>query len=739
VSAKKAKTTLTLPADDLASLRDAERSVQQLDAARGRLRQLGREALGIGVPGEDRVHPDRRLSAVAATLGAAMAMPAVAVLVARESIADVLGAGPVALTAIVALVPIAAAAVAVPVAARWARARSGLTLVAAAVLSAALALAAVTTGQLVLALTLAVAGAAAGAIAATVPSTLADLEPPLARPHVFAIFRAGELGGQALVLLLAAVLVAGVGLTWRGLLLTAGELAFAAAAASWFLREPLVGRDERLVREAAVPQAADAAAPRALGTGEALRRVLEVRTVRHLLIAQVLLGFTSLPLLTYVLFYAEERWGFSPGGRWVLAAGLLAAGAAALAAVAARPVELYRQGVSRLLGAATLELLVAACAIVVAVTVPAVVVTVAALALAVTSLALVRPTLDAALFSVVPAGSRPYAAGLAAACSWGAAGIGGLVVLSGIDRRFGPGGALVVVALLVAQAAGAVRSAAGTVDDDVDHVVDDVVERAELHEMTARGAHLPMLACRHIDFSYGSLQVLFDVDFTVDDGEMVALLGTNGAGKSTLLRVISGLGIPSQGTVRLHGEDITYVDAERRMRLGISQVPGGRGVYGPLTVVENLRILGYANRDRKAVDSGIDAAFEAFPRLAERRNQLASTLSGGEQQMLSLSRAYLARPRLLLIDELSLGLSPKIVGELLEMVRRINAAGTAVVVVEQSVNVALSLVRHAYFMEKGEVRFDGAAAELLARPDLLRSVFLEGATRNGKRPARSSR
>lgn len=735
MSARKAKA----PADTLASLRDAERSVEELEVARGRLRQLGREALGIGGPADASARPDRRLSAVAAVLGAAMAMPAVAMVVARQSIADVLGAGPMALTAMVALVPMAAAVVAVPVVARSSGARAGLTLVAGAVLSAALALASVTTGQLVLALTLAAAGAAVGAIAATVPSLLADLEPPLARPHVFAIFRAGEMGGQAMVLLLAALLVAGADLTWRGLLLTTGELALAAAAASWFLREPLVGRDEHLVREAAVPHAADAAAARALGTGEALRRVLEVRTVRQLLVAQVLLGFTSLPLLAYVLFYVDERWGLSPGAGWMLAAGVLGAGAAALVAMASRPVELYRQGMSRLLGAATVELLVAAAALVVAVAVPSLVVTVAGLAVAVISLAVVRPTLDAALHSVVPAGSRPFAAGLTAACSWGSAGLGGLVLLSGIDRRFGPGGALVVVALLVAQAAGALRSAARTVDEDIDHVVDDVVERAELHEMTARGAHLPMLACRHIDFSYGALQVLFDVDFTVDDGEMVALLGTNGAGKSTLLRVVSGLGIPSQGTVRLHGEDITYVDAERRMRLGISQVPGGRGVYRPLTVVENLRTLGYANRDRRQVESGIDAAFEAFPRLAERRNQLASTLSGGEQQMLSLSRAYLARPRLLLIDELSLGLSPKIVGELLEMVRRINGAGTAVVVVEQSVNVALSLVRHAYFMEKGEIRFDGPAADLLARPDLLRSVFLQGATRNGKRPARSSR
>jgi ABC-type branched-subunit amino acid transport system ATPase component len=237
-----------------------------------------------------------------------------------------------------------------------------------------------------------------------------------------------------------------------------------------------------------------------------------------------------------------------------------------------------------------------------------------------------------------------------------------------------------------------------------------------------------MMACRKINFSYGQLQVLFDVDFTVDDGEMVALLGTNGAGKSTLLKVISGIGLPSAGTVRFRGEDITYLDAERRLRLGITQIPGGRAVFGRMTVVENLRSFGYTlGRDRRALDTAIGRCLDTFPRLAERRNSFASTLSGGEQQMLGLSKALMLRPRLLLIDELSLGLAPVIVSQLLEMVRAINADGTAVVLVEQSVNIALNLVEHAYFMEKGEMRFNGRSDDLLARTDLLRAVFLQGA------------
>ncbi|MCA1706757.1 MAG: ABC transporter ATP-binding protein, partial [Actinobacteria bacterium] len=244
----------------------------------------------------------------------------------------------------------------------------------------------------------------------------------------------------------------------------------------------------------------------------------------------------------------------------------------------------------------------------------------------------------------------------------------------------------------------------------------------------AAGEHLPMLSCRHIDFSYGQIQVLFDVDFTVDDGEIVALLGTNGAGKSTLLKVISGIGLPSRGSVRFRGADITYLDAERRVALGITQVPGGRAVFGRLSVADNLKSFAYTIRkDRRAIQEALDLTIETFPRLAERWNQKAITLSGGEQQMLGLSKALLLQPRLLLIDELSLGLAPVIVSQLLDMVRAINARGTAVVLVEQSVNIALSVVDHAYFMEKGEIRFDGSSTELVQRDDLLRAVFLGGA------------
>jgi ABC-type branched-subunit amino acid transport system ATPase component len=322
---------------------------------------------------------------------------------------------------------------------------------------------------------------------------------------------------------------------------------------------------------------------------------------------------------------------------------------------------------------------------------------------------------------------RAHAQALGAICI-AAGSLVGTVFLAGIDRRYGIAGSMASLAI-PGLIGGYVLSTAGRfVNADLDRMIDEVIEQEEVHRIVDHGGHLPMLACRGIDFSYGKLQVLYGVDFSVDDGEMVALLGVNGAGKSTLLKAISGIGLPTGGSVRYRGQDITYLDAERRLRLGITQIPGGRAVFGPMNVVENMRTFGFAvRRDGKAVDEAIERSFAAFPRLYERRSSLASTLSGGEQQMLGLSKALILRPRLLLIDELSLGLAPVIVGQLLDMVREINADGTAVVLVEQSVNIALNLADHAYFMEKGEMRFDGRSADLLARDDLLRAVFLRGA------------
>ncbi len=234
-----------------------------------------------------------------------------------------------------------------------------------------------------------------------------------------------------------------------------------------------------------------------------------------------------------------------------------------------------------------------------------------------------------------------------------------------------------------------------------------------------------LVECKGLDVAYGPVQVLFGVDFEVAEGEIVALLGTNGAGKSTLLKAVSGLIDPTAGKVFFDGQDITGREAEAVTRAGVSLMPGGKGIFPTVTVDEHLRLAAWTFRKHSArIEAARAEVLELFPILAERRTQPAGYLSGGEQQMLALAQAFMTKPRLLMVDELSLGLAPTVVGHLLDVLRTVHAAGTTIVIVEQSVNIALTLAQRAVFMEKGEVRFTGPTADLLERPDLLRSVFI---------------
>ena len=262
-------------------------------------------------------------------------------------------------------------------------------------------------------------------------------------------------------------------------------------------------------------------------------------------------------------------------------------------------------------------------------------------------------------------------------------------------------------------------------------------ERAEHERISAAGASAPVLQVRNLDFSYGPVQVLFDVSLEVARGEVLALLGTNGAGKSTLLRAVSGLGFPDRGVVRLNGRTVTYAEAEARFAAGIVQLRGGGGVFPDLTVRDNLRAalsrrtqaqgLDQPGRTARAeAEARADSAAELFPALADRLDVAAGDLSGGQQQMLALAMALAQEPEVLLIDELSLGLAPALVQELLEVVEGLRARGQTMVIVEQSLNVALAFADRAVFMEKGRVRFEGPAAELAERDDLVRAVFLGG-------------
>jgi ABC-type branched-subunit amino acid transport system ATPase component len=237
-----------------------------------------------------------------------------------------------------------------------------------------------------------------------------------------------------------------------------------------------------------------------------------------------------------------------------------------------------------------------------------------------------------------------------------------------------------------------------------------------------------LLDIRGLRASYGAVEVLRGIDFTVARGEIVALLGTNGAGKSTILRCISGLLPPDAGQILYEDRDVAGISTEQTVALGITQVPGGRGLLPNLTVEENLRMGAYPiRRNRTAVKAGYEHVYATFPRLAERRHQLAGLMSGGEAQMLAIGRALMLQPKLMMIDELSLGLAPLVVQQLVQIVKDINASGVSMILVEQSANLALSVTDHAYFIEKGQMRFDGSSKELIERDDLLRSVFLAAA------------
>jgi ABC-type branched-subunit amino acid transport system ATPase component len=237
----------------------------------------------------------------------------------------------------------------------------------------------------------------------------------------------------------------------------------------------------------------------------------------------------------------------------------------------------------------------------------------------------------------------------------------------------------------------------------------------------------PVLEARDVEFAYGRLQVLFGVTLSVERGEALALLGTNGAGKSTLLRVLCGLEAPSRGTVTLDGADVTGAPAEDLVRRGLVLIAGGRSAFPDMTVEENLDIQALTIRATPTVvDERRAKALELFPRLRERVRQPAGSLSGGERQQLALAKAVLLEPAVLCIDELSLGLAPIVVQDLLEIVRKINDGGTSVVLVEQSLNIASELCGRAIFLEKGAVRFEGRTADLLERDDLARAVFLGG-------------
>jgi branched-chain amino acid transport system ATP-binding protein len=232
-----------------------------------------------------------------------------------------------------------------------------------------------------------------------------------------------------------------------------------------------------------------------------------------------------------------------------------------------------------------------------------------------------------------------------------------------------------------------------------------------------------LLNVQDLNVYYGAIHALQGVSFTLNEGEIVTLIGANGAGKSTTLRTISGLLRPRRGTIQFKGQDITTIPAEQIVPLGISQVPEGRKIFAPLTVAENLEMGAFTRNDKAEIAASLQRVFKSFPRLKERMNQLGGTLSGGEQQMLAVGRALMARPTLLLLDEPSMGLSPILVEEIFKIIQEINQQGTSILLVEQNAFMALQVAHRAYVLETGRIVLEGTAAELREHPKV-RAAYL---------------
>jgi len=232
-----------------------------------------------------------------------------------------------------------------------------------------------------------------------------------------------------------------------------------------------------------------------------------------------------------------------------------------------------------------------------------------------------------------------------------------------------------------------------------------------------------ILRVENLSISYGAIHAVKGVSIHVNEGEIVALIGTNGSGKTSILHAISGLNRASEGNILFQGTDISKAEPHKIVAAGISQVPEGRGVLADLTVYENLKLGAYVRKDKKAIESDLQAMFAMFPRLAERKKQLAGTMSGGEQQMLAIARALMARPKLLLLDEPSMGLAPIIVKEIFQAIKQINAEGVSILLIEQNANMALSAADRGYVMETGTVVVEDNAANLRSN-DIVKSVYL---------------
>ncbi|MFP5321221.1 MAG: MFS transporter [Acidimicrobiia bacterium] len=557
------------------------------------------------------------------------------------------------------------------------------------------------------------------------PSLLSDYYPTKAHPQVYGTHRLAN--AVAPVAGPVAGVIAGV-VSWEAAFFVLAVPTAFALLGALRLREP--HRGESLDADLAAAQAEKSPIPFA----EARQQLFAIRTLKRFYVGAFFFGIGTLQLGTLISLYFENVFEYGPAARgwvqFVLGAGTVAGlvVGSKLAASETRQGRLPRLGF--LVGAAFAPF--AAGMVILSAAPLSGIALVGAFVIAAGNGGW-QPSYYSLLGTVAPPRlrSQAYAFGV---MIYGAGGLAYVLVFSAFGGEEGNYRGLAIAMACITAVAGAIAlSTQRSIAGDAEAAAKSLATAQEF----ARGEGTPILRCRDVDLKYGTVQILFGVDMDVYEGEIIALLGTNGAGKSTILKAIAGLAPPCAGQIVFDGEDITYADPVATAGMGIVVVPGGKAVFPTLTVAEHFECGTwlYGSMDPAEAEARKEKVLQEFPRLRERWNQMAGNLSGGEQQQLAVGMAFVAKPKLLIIDELSLGLAPTIVEQLLRMVREIHAEGTTIILVEQSINVALTIATRAFFMEKGEVRFDGKTEELLERGDILRSVFLEGAGGGGDQTA----
>ena len=558
---------------------------------------------------------------------------------------------------------------------------------------------------------------------------LMDTYPIPARGRVFAAYGGFELVGRILAPIYAgsvAGLIAGPE-SWRWAFIILSFSAVPVVLGLLCIKEPRRGRNE--MRAVLGEELSEDAGDLPISVSVAFERLRKVRTFYFFLLGMAALGFALFSVPLFMNLYLEDELGLSAWERGVFGSLVLLPGVLALAVAGSRSDRLFRHSPPAAVG--FMGALVAGFGIfiVVGLFMPSVglvgVFYAVGIAMSQAAFVVVVPITS----SVIPYRLRSRGTAMVGVYIFLFGGFFGAVLTGFLTDAFGRRPALVLVVLPSTLIGGALISyGARYIRGDISRCVEELLEEKEEADRVKRGdGTTPAVQVRNLDFSYGTVQVLFDINLDVAPGETVALLGTNGAGKSTLLRVISGLGVASRGVVRLHGRTITYAAAELRAQIGVVQLMGGNAVFPSLSVEENLRMAGYLY-DERDLRVRADQALERFPDLEAQRRADAGDLSGGQQQMLALAMALLHEPDVLIIDELSLGLAPVMVQRLLATVQELKAQGQTMIIVEQSLNIALAVADRAIFMEKGEIRFDGPAQELAVRDDLARAVFLGGAS-----------